>query len=242
MQVSGPYKLFLLIRAILFYAGFLPIIGLFSLLACLFAFMPLRHTQTVATTGNFLLLRWLNLCCGISVVIEGRENIPKQPCVYLSNHQSTWETFFLQRMLRPVCTILKRELFYIPFFGWGLYAMHPIAIDRDNPRDAMRQVLTGGKQRLAEGNSVIIYPQGTRVPHGESKPYARSGAALALDSGVPIVPIAHNAGAHWPNGELIKYPGTIRVAIGEPITDGTNSKQLTNQVQQWIEAKQESFQ
>lgn len=240
-KIAEPNRRFLLARSTLFYLGFSGIVACFSTLVCLLAFLPLHLRQTLATTGNALIMAWLRICCGISIKAEGLGNIPVQPCVFLSNHQSTWETFYLQRLLRPACTILKKELLYIPFFGWGLSLMHPIAIDRTNPRDATRQVLTGGRQRLAEGNSVIIYPQGTRVPYGESKPYARSGAALALDAGVPVVPVAHNAGAHWPNDEFLKYPGTIRVVFGAPITDAGNSKQLTTEVQSWIEAQQAGF-
>lgn len=229
------------LRSLCFYLGFLFLVAVFSLLACIFFFLPLPQRQNVGTYGNFLITKWLCFTCGIKLVVEGRDNIPKGPCVFLSNHQSTWETFFLQRELRPVCTILKKELLRIPIFGWGLATTHPIAIDRSNPREAMRQVLTGGKQRLAEGNNVIVYPQGTRTPYGETRPFARSGAALALAAGVPIVPVAHNAGAHWPSKTFMKYPGTLRVSFGSPILDGADSTQVTAAVEKWINEQLANF-
>lgn len=235
--MSNTYKYWLGFRSVLFYIGFALLTVVFSITACLLAPVPLRQRQNIATFGNHLSMKWLRLTCNIRIAVEGRDNVPDKPCVFLSNHQSTWETFYLQWELRPVCTILKRELLRIPFFGWGLAMMHPIAIDRSNPRDAMRQVATAGKQRLAEGLNIIVYPQGTRTPYGTTRPFARSGAALALESGVPVVPIAHNAGAHWPNNSFIKYPGTIRIIFGKPITNADDSKQLTADVQAWVEAQ-----
>src|SRR5690606_33636498 len=134
----------------------------------------------------------------IRVRVIGWQHVPAAPFVVLCNHQSPWETFYLQRRLRPVSTILKKELLKIPFFGWGLASVKPIAIDRDNPRAAIRAVMEQGQQRLAEGLNVIVYPEGTRQPYGSVGNYARSGAALAAAAGVAILPVAHNAGRHWP--------------------------------------------
>ncbi len=233
-------KLWLGLRATLFYGGYWLFITLFSLLSCTVGMLlPLSARQTLATTGNALILLWLGLCCGVRVRVIGADNLPPTPFVVLSNHQSPWETFYLQRHLRPVSTILKKELLKIPFFGWGLASVKPIAIDRSNPRQAIRDVMEQGQRRLAAGNSVIVYPEGTRMNYGEYGQYARSGAALAIAAGVPIVPVAHNAAKCWPARRYLKYPGTITVVFGEALDTGKgDSKALTQAAEAWIKARQ----
>lgn len=231
------------LRATLFYLGYGLFISVFSVLSCtLGMLMPLGPRQTLATTGNALILSWLNLCCGIRVEVIGAHHIPATPFVALSNHQSPWETFYLQRHLRPVSTILKKELLKIPFFGWGLASVRPIAIDRSNPRQAVKDVMDQGKQRLADGINVVVYPEGTRLRHGEYGQYARSGAALAVAAGVPLLPVAHNAGKYWPARRFLKYPGTITVVFGPPLdTSDGDSKALTLAAEEWIKAKQQEI-
>ncbi|MCB1666881.1 MAG: lysophospholipid acyltransferase family protein [Porticoccaceae bacterium] len=232
-----------LIRSILFYAGYIPIVIVFATFGCTIgAIMPYRMRQNIVTWANALVVRWLNLSCGIKLRIEGLENLPKTPAVIMSKHQSSWETYYLQRILRPVSTILKKELFKIPFFGWGLYFMHPIAIDRDNPRKAMKQVQEQGLQRLKQGNNVLVYPEGTRVPFGTTGKYARSGASLAIAAQVPVIPVAHNAGYCWEVGKFIKRPGVIHLVIGPAISSAnTDSRTLTHEVQTWIESTQQTL-
>lgn len=235
--------LILAVRSTLFYLGYVVFISLFSLLSCTVGMLlPLAARQTLATTGNLLIVHWLSLCCGIRIRVIGRENLPPASFVVLSNHQSPWETFYLQRQLRPVSTILKKELLRVPVFGWGLASVKPIAIDRSNPRQAIKDVMEQGKERLTSGNNVIIYPEGTRLNHGEYGEYARSGAALAVAAGVPIVPVAHNAGKCWPARRFLKYPGTITVIFGKPLeTMGGDSKALTASAREWITARQQEI-
>ncbi len=230
-------KLVFALRSIIFYCGYVPTLMIFSLLGCtLGLIIPYRPRQTFITTANTLIVWWLKITCRIKVNVEGLENIPNQPFVALSKHQSGWETFYLQRALRPVSTILKKELLMVPFFGWGLAMTRPIAINRSNPKAALRTVLSQGKQRIEEGNNILIYPEGTRIAHGLIGNYSRSGSSLAINTGAPILPIAHNAGICWPAHHFIKYPGTIHVIIGEPIESaGRNSKELTEEVKAWIE-------
>jgi len=230
-------------RSVLFYSVYAVVMVIFGTISCTIGIlMPYRMRQNVITWANAIIIKWLNISCGIKLRIDGLENIPKTPCVILSKHQSGWETFYLQRLLRPVSTILKKELFWIPFFGWGLYFMHPIAIDRGNPRAAMKQILSQGKHRLAQGNHVLIYPEGTRTAVGKIGNYARSGAALAIAAGVPVLPVAQNSGNCWPAHTFIKWPGQIHVSIGRPIdTSNIDSRQLTEQVKGWIETTQTSL-
>ena len=230
-------------RSLVFYIGYLPIVVFFATFGCTIGLLlPYLWRQEIVTWANALVIRWINLSCGIRLKVEGLENLPKTPTVILSKHQSAWETYYLQRLFRPVSTILKRELFRIPFFGWGLYFMRPIGIDRENPRKAMKQVQELGSQRLKEGNNVLVYPEGTRVPFGESGKYARSGASLAISAKVPVIPVAHNAGYCWAPGEFLKKTGTIHVVIGAPIdTADTDSRTLTQTAEAWIEATQEKL-
>jgi 1-acyl-sn-glycerol-3-phosphate acyltransferase len=231
------------LRSLIFYLGYVPIVVVFSLLSCTIGMLlPLRQRQTLATTGNALIIKWLSLSCGIRIKVIGKENLTKTPFVVLSNHQSPWETYYLQRVLRPVSTILKKELLKIPVFGWGLASVKPIAIDRNNPRQALREVIDQGKARLENNFNVIIYPEGTRIPYGEKGSYGRSGAALAVAAQVPVVPVAHNAGKYWPSKQFLKTPGTITVVFGPPIDTSTHdSKTLTHCVETWITQQQQSI-
>lgn len=231
-------KLILALRAIVFYLGYSTAICLFSLLGITVGYlMPYKARQTLLTTANHFAVLWLRVCCRVKLDIRGIDTLPtNSPFVALSKHQSSFETLYLQRKLRPVSTILKKELLAIPVFGWGLAATRPIAIDRSNPKQALREVLIQGMERLGQGNNVIVYPEGTRIDYGKQGSYSRSGAALAIDAGVPIVPVAHNAGKFWPAHKLVKYPGTITLVFGAPIpTQGRKSKELIAEIETWIE-------
>lgn len=224
-------------RSLLFYLGYVPVVLVFSTLGfTLGLLIPYRPRQALLTTANILIVFWLRITCGVKWEVEGLEYLPKTPFVALSKHQSPWETYYLQRLLRPTSTLLKKELLHIPFFGWGLAMTRPIAINRGNPRSALRQVLAQGKRRLKEGNNVLIYPEGTRIDVGKVGNYGRSGAALAIAAEVPLVPISHNAGTCWPAHRFTKYAGTIRVVIGAPLTvAGKDSTTVTEDVKRWIE-------
>ncbi len=231
------------IRSTIFYTLYGIVITIFGTFTCTFgAILPIKLRQNVATFANEIIIKWLHLSCGIKLIVDGLENIPDTPCVILSKHQSGWETFYLQRLLRPVSTILKKELFWIPFFGWALYFMHPIAIDRGNPRKALKQILCQGTDRLSNGQNVLIYPEGTRVKPGVIGRYGRSGAALAIAANVPILPISHNAGHCWPKHSFLKWPGTIHVVIADAInTKNMDSRHLTEHVKNIIETAQKEL-
>lgn len=179
------------------------------------------------------LLRRLN---GVSVEVEGRENIPSgRPMVVMCNHQSQWETFYLQLLISPQATILKRELLWVPFFGWALALLRPIAIDRSKGSQALKTLLREGQQRLDDGISVVIFPEGTRQPPGTIGSFNVGGAMLASRAGVEVLPISHNSGDCWPRRSLLRLPGTIRLCIGEPIPSaGKSPKQITAEAETWI--------
>lgn len=167
------------------------------------------------------------------------EKIPKgQACVVLSKHQSPWETFYLQLLFAPLSTILKKELLKIPAFGWGIGLMKPIAIDRANPRQSLNQLMEQGADRLNEGISVLVFPEGTRTDPGEVVKYARGGANLAKKNHVPLVFVAHNAGECWPAHRFMKIPGRITVVISDPVeVEDATALELTNLAKEWIEAR-----
>jgi len=176
--------------------------------------------------------------CGLDVSTEGRENIPDEPCVFLIKHTTVLETYWQIVELPQSAWVLKRELLWLPVFGWSLAVMKSIAIDRNAGGSAIKQVIEKGKARIQSGLSVCIFPEGTRMPPGETRRYGVSGAALAHEAGCPIVPIAHNAGDLWPKRGLAKRPGKIRFCIGPPIMPGDCKPKETNLlVQKWIEDK-----
>lgn len=186
---------------------------------------------------NLWLLRKI---CGLDFVVEGLENIPGEPCVLYWKHESVFETMAGALVLPPQTWVVKRELMWLPFFGWGLALLKPIAINRSAGRTAVKQVITQGQQRLRDGLCVVIYPEGTRVLPGRERRFGISGAALAKAAGVPILPVAHNAGDYWPRRSFLKRPGTIRVVIGPPIHPGELSPdEITGRGKEWILATME---
>lgn len=178
------------------------------------------------------LLRWIN---GIEIVVEGRENLPRgEAVVIMANHQSQWETFFLQLLISPQATVLKRELLWVPFFGWALALLRPIAIDRKKPLQAMKTVLRVGRDRLDDGVSVVIYPEGTRQAPGEIASFNGGGAKLACQARRRVVPMVHDAGFCWPARSLLRKPGRIRLIIGEPIPCEGGAEALRARVEHWV--------
>ena len=160
------------------------------------------------------LAKWV---AGVNYELIGRENIPEQPCVILAKHQSTWETFYFSALFAPLSQVIKRELLRVPFWGWSMALLKPIAINRGNPKAALKQLASQGEERLKAGLWVLIFPEGTRVPYGQMGKFSRGGAALAVNAELPVLPIAHNAGKYWPRDGWLKHPGTIRIVIGPPM-------------------------
>mgnify|MGYP006425741407 CR=1 FL=1 len=199
--------------------------------------LPARWSYALARAWCCLNLYSLRLFCGLDWRIEGRAAIPREPRVFFSKHQSTWETLALVVFLPPQVHVIKRELLRIPFYGWGHGALRPIAIDRSAGREAVGQLVAQGRERLDSGWSVMIFPEGTRVVPGETARYRMGGAVLAAESGVPVIPIAHNAGEFWPRHSFVKWPGTVTVVIGEEIqTAGKTPEAINAEARAWLEA------
>jgi len=174
--------------------------------------------------------------CGIRYRVIGAENIPREPCIVLAKHESAWETLALQAILPPQVWVIKRELLWIPFFGWGLAMLSPIAIDRKAGPRALKQMVEQGRERLQRGFSIVIFPEGTRAAPGTRGVYQIGGAWLALQTGAPLLPVAHNAGTYWPKNALLKRSGVITVSIGPLVApDGRKPAALMQDMEQWIE-------
>jgi 1-acyl-sn-glycerol-3-phosphate acyltransferase len=181
-------------------------------------------------------VRWLN---NIRYEIRGMDNLPNGPAVLLSKHQSAWETLAFPALLpRPLCYVFKRELLYVPFFGWALGMLKMIHIDRKEGKNAFASVTRQGARRMSEGAWVIMFPEGTRTPTGRQGKYKTGGARFAVATGAAVVPIAHNAGRVWPRNSFMKYPGIVTVSIGKPIdTTGLTPDEVNTRVETWIEAE-----
>ena len=177
--------------------------------------------------------------CGIRVEIEGRENIPDEPCVVMLKHTSTFETYWHVTLFPKTVWVLKKEMISFPIIGWALsLALDPIAIDRKSGASAVKQVIRQGKEKLANGRWVSVFPEGTRMPPGETRKYGISGAALAREANVKILPVAHNADDFWGRMSSVKRSGILRVRVGPPIDASELPPKETNLVvQEWIETQ-----
>ena len=206
-----------------------------------FLFAPLPYNKRYFLTGfwNRFVIWCAKTVCGIRYQVKGYENLPDAPAVLLSKHQSAWETiFYLYAMPRPLVYVFKKELLYIPFFGWGLALLRMIPIDRSKSRDAFAQVVEHGRNRLASGQWIIMFPEGTRSLVGKQGKYKSGGTRLAIETGTVVVPIAMNAGECWPKNSFVKKPGVITVSIGKPISpNGMTPAGLMQQVENWIESE-----
>lgn len=202
------------------------------------ALLPFERRFALAKFWARMILGVLKWTCGLDYVVEGRENIPPGNHVALWKHSSAWETIAMTVLFPRQVWVLKRELLWIPFVGWGIRQLHAIAIDRKSGGSAVNQVVHQGKQRLAEGDWVMIFPEGTRMPPGQTRKYGVSGALLAREAGHLVVPVAHDAGYYWPRRGLFKRSGTIHVVIGPPIDPaGTDPRAVNERAQQWIEGE-----
>ena len=214
----------------------------YALLALLTFPLPrLARYRVISGWSRFIV--WLaRVLCGIRWRVEGGERLPTRPAVILAKHQSAWETMAFQQIFPPQAYLLKRELLWLPFFGWGLALMSPISIDRARGTAALRQLVRRGKERLAQGFWVVVFPEGTRVAPGEHRKYQLGGALLAEHSGAPVVPVAHNAGLLWPRNAFVKQPGIVTVRIGPAIdSTGRDAASINALAEQWIEEQQETL-
>ncbi len=229
----------LFLRSLVFAIGMVVATVVWAFVCFLALPLPYRMRYTITSRWNVFIVWLAKVVCGIRYRVVGYENLPDQPVILLSKHQSAWETIFLFYIMpRPLVYVLKKELMYIPLFGWALALLRMIPIDRSNGKDAFAQVARFGRMRLADGQWIIMFPEGTRTPVGSQGRYKGGGARLAVETNTPVVPIALNAGECWPRNSFIKKPGLITVSIGKPISpQGMNAVDLMAQVENWIESE-----
>ncbi|AEK63443.1 lysophospholipid acyltransferase family protein [Collimonas fungivorans] len=232
-------RFFLFLRSLLFFLLMTILTVVWSMACLLFAPFPYARRYYLTARWNVIVVWMAKVICGIRYEVKGFENFPDAPAVVLSKHQSAWETIFLLQMTpRPLVFVFKKSLTYIPFFGWGIALLRMIPIDRSKGRDAFAQVVVQGRKRLADGQWIIMFPEGTRIPVGQTGKYKNGGTRLAVETNTVVVPIAHNAGECWPKNSFIKKPGLITVSIGKPISpEGLDSSELMAKVENWIESE-----
>jgi len=225
-----------LVRSTVFEILRLILTVVFSAIALLtFPFKP-RTRYRIITVWSRLVIELAQRVCGVRYRVVGRENLPEAPSIILSKHQSAWETLAYQGIFPPQVWVLKNSLLRVPFFGWGLAMMSPIAIDRGSGPRSLRQTLEQGRRRLADGWWIVIFPEGTRTAPGVRRRYHVGGAWLACQTGAKVVPVAHNAGTVWARNAFVKYPGEIVVSVGPGIDpQGLHPAELNKRVEDWIE-------
>ncbi len=234
MKSASHFELTL--RSALFSVVFVSSIPVFALLTMLCFPFPFPVRYAVATRWAHLNLWWLKHTCKLRYRVKGAEHIPHESSIIFSKHQSVWETLALQEIFPPQVWVMKRELLWVPFFGWVLALLGSIAIDRKAGRKAIQQLVTQGRERLNDGRWVVVFPEGTRVAPGQKGRYRIGGAVLAEQTGHPIVPVAHNAGEFWTRRGFIKRPGEIQVMIGPVIaTQGRAAADILKDAENWIE-------
>jgi 1-acyl-sn-glycerol-3-phosphate acyltransferase len=217
------------LRALIFYAGYAVITVVWGVLSVLVAWLLPYRARFAFIVGCWTRasLWWLKITCGVTCELSGLANIPRTPCIVMCRHESAWETLFLQTLFAPQATLIKRELLWIPFWGWAYWLVRPIAINRATPRKALRQLIDAGSRRLAEGIWVTLFPEGTRMPPGQAGKFQPGGAVLAGATGAPILVVAHNAGSYWPAHSFRKRPGTIKFTVAPLIeTANKTSKEI----------------
>ena len=230
------------LRSAIFALALLVITPPYALLALATFALPRRLRYRIIAGWSRAVVVLAKTVLGIHGRVEGREHLPGRPSIILSKHQSAWETLAFQLIFPPQVHVLKRELLWIPFFGWGLALMSPIAIDRSRGGAALRAMARRGRERLAQGFWIVVFPEGTRVAPGERRRYQPGGAWLAAATGAPVVPVAHNAGHCWPRNAFLKRPGTVTVRIGPSIDSSERDAEAINTLaEQWIEEQQKAL-
>ena len=224
----------LFLRSLLYFVGSIISVITITLCGLFFVFSPYSTRQKFLSQWAIFCIWWLKITLNITTRIIGQENVNKSPCVIISNHQSTWETLAFQTIFPAHTWVLKKELLWLPVFGWSLALLKPIIINRGDKLNAIKKVILQGSDRLNKGISVVVFPEGTRQPYNQLGEYQNGGAAIAKKSGYDIIPVYHNAGKIWPKGGFIKKSGVITIVIGKAISrSNMTSSGITEEIRNW---------
>ena len=229
--------LVLFLRSLLFSLYFYISVIVFTLIfVVLSPLIGLKKRYVLTSEYISILLKVLKFICRIGWEVKG-DILSEKPVIIASNHQGLWESFYLQTLANPLTTIIKKELIYVPFFGWALNLLNPIKINRSKKIQSAKRVIASGSQKLQDGFSVLLFPEGTRkIPGKRGGKFARSAADLAIKNNVDLIPIYHDSGLYWKNKKFIKFPGTVKVIIGAPI-QGKDSSEMTKNLENWMNKK-----
>ena len=232
----------LLFRSLLYFVGSIISLILISFISLFLVFTSYHTRQKFISQWAIFCIWWLKITVNIKTKVIGQENILHSPCVIISNHQSTWETLAFQTIFPPHTWVLKRELLWLPVFGWSLALLNPIIINRGDKLNAIKKVIRQGSDRLKKGISIVIYPEGTRQPYKQLGAYQNGGSAIAKKTGHSIVPVYHNAGKLWAKGSFIKKPGEITVVIGKAISNSDlKPSEVTELIRHWTLEQENKF-
>lgn len=224
----------LFLRSLLYFIGSIISLIVITLCGLFLVILPYSYRQRFLSNWAIFCIWWLKISLNITTDIKGSENVNSSPSVIISNHQSTWETLAFQTIFPAHTWVLKQELLWLPVFGWSLALLKPIVINRGDKLNAIKKVIKQGSERLSQGISVVVFPEGTRQTYKHLGDYQNGAAAIAKKSGHDIIPVYHNAGKFWPKGSFIKKPGVITVIIGKPISSSfLTSSELTKEVRNW---------
>jgi len=226
----------------MYFVGSIVRLILITLIGFLLIFSSYPTRQKFLSQWAIFCIWWLQVTVNIKTKVIGEENIIKSSSIIVSNHQSTWETLAFQTIFPAHTWVLKRELLWLPVFGWSLALLQPIIITRGDKLNAIKKVINQGADRLNKGISVVIYPEGTRQPYGELGAYQNGGSAIAKKTGHSITPVYHNAGRLWPKGSFLKKPGVITIVIGEAIPNSNlKTSEVTDQIRKWTLVQENKF-
>ena len=232
----------LLFRSLLYFVGSIISLILISFISLFLVFTSYHTRQKFISQWAIFCIWWLKITVNIKTKVIGQENILHSPCIIISNHQSTWETLAIQTIFPPHTWVLKRELLWLPVFGWSLALLNPIIINRGDKLNAIKKVIRQGSDRLKKGISIVIYPEGTRQPYKQLGAYQNGGSAIAKKTGHSIVPVYHNAGKLWAKGSFIKKPGEITVVIGKAISNSDlKPSEVTERIRHWTLEQENKF-
>ena len=232
----------LLFRSLLYFVGSIISLILISFISLFLVFSSYHTRQKFISQWAIFCIWWLKITVNIKTKVIGQENILHSPCIIISNHQSTWETLAFQTIFPPHTWVLKRELLWLPVFGWSLALLNPIIINRGDKLNAIKKVIRQGSDRLKKGISIVIYPEGTRQPYKQLGAYQNGGSAIAKKTGHSIVPVYHNAGKLWAKGSFIKKPGEITVVIGKAISNSDlKPSEVTERIRHWTLEQENKF-
>lgn len=230
------------IRTIMFYFFWTLVSIFWTCLIVISCVLPFRWRHRLATQWSDITLFLLRIICGVRYEVQGEAHIPHQAVVIVMNHQSTWETIFAPQLQRQQTWVMKRELLWIPFFGWAMALLRPIAINRAHKREAMRQIIAQGEKHIQQGFSIVMFPEGHRFPVDAPIHFKLGAVKLASALELSILPIAHNAGKCWSRGGWI-HAGMIRVQIGKSVQLAQDSdvSEINQMLQQWVSATRDSL-